>query len=166
MSAICLINPKSHKLKFEELNEMAKKIIRYTLDNNMAAFFNSHDYDSGLIKAVKVENFFLLSDSFIYQNADDLLDTISIRRRSMKTFKKDFLDKFHFFTDILEIIFSFKITEVDIYVSEGGDSGDVEDFDLIQTNQHDFLNDLHDCIIKYADEWAYCFPPLKFEVRT
>lgn len=45
MSAVCIVNLKKHNLKFEELNNLAKELVRFCLNHdNLAVFFNSFDY--------------------------------------------------------------------------------------------------------------------------
>lgn len=58
MSAVCIVNLKKHNLKFEELNNLAKELVRYCLNHdNLAVFFNSFDYGKNLIEE-HMSNFF------------------------------------------------------------------------------------------------------------
>lgn len=61
-------------MKFEELDNLAKELVRYCLNHdNLAVFFNSFDYGKNLIEE-HMSNFFLLSDSFLYKNYEFLED--------------------------------------------------------------------------------------------
>ena len=164
MSNICIVDLKDHTLDFDKLNEMVKRITQLALNKDLAVFFHSYDYRADIINSAKMKNFFLMSDSFLYKHCD-FLDTTSFTDvKNIEKFRKEFFKKFAFFTDILNIIFSYKLSVIDIYVSGGGDSGTVEDFDVIKTNQESFLKDLFNSIIKYSDEYAYGFPTVKLEV--
>lgn len=166
MSEFCLFDLKNinTNISYDKLNEMAKTITRFCLDKDLAAFFNSYDYGVELINEVKMECFFLMSDSFLYKNCNFLDTTEFAYCNNEEQFKKGFLKKFDFFIDLLNIIFSYEITEIDIYLSEDGAVNCVEDFIVYKTTQKNFLKDLFNCIIKHVDEYARCFPTVKFEV--
>lgn len=162
MSAICIVDLKNHGLDFNQLNQLAKEIIQYTLNNNLAASFND-DYDEELIKEIGTSNFFLMSDSFLYRHADFLDTTSLFLDGNIDKFRKEFFERFSFFTEIIKILFKFKILAIDIYLDITNCSS-IEDFVAIETNQDDFLKDLFDSVIKYANEYAYGFPTVKLEV--
>lgn len=67
MSAICIVNLKRHSLNYNEMNLMSKDLIRIALLNDVSVFFHSYDYGEKIIKSAQMQNFFLMSDSFLYK---------------------------------------------------------------------------------------------------
>lgn len=166
MSAICLVNLKKHNLEFDQLNLLANELIQFALNNKLAVFFNSYDYGSELICDGKMNDFFLMSDSFLYKNCE-FLNTCGLDfDKSNETAKSSFMKKFGFFNIIIHKIFQFNVNCVEIYISEDGSANSVADFETIKTSENNFLAVLYDEIIKRAKEYAYGFPSLKIEIMN
>lgn len=160
MSAICLIVLKEPNLEFDEFNELSKKLVRFAVDNNLAVFFQN-SYFPDLFSKDNFNQFFFMSDSFLYQNCD-FLTTEGIGYKGVDIFRKEFMNKFGFFNTIFSIVFNY-VKSFDVYITGGGVST-LEDFDIMQTTESDFLQDLFKCILDRSDEYAYGFPTIKFEV--
>ncbi len=174
MSAICIVDHTSgmSTIDFEKYNMMAKEVIGYCLKNDLAAFFNSYDYGKEVIESVGMDQFFLLSDSFLYKNCE-FLDTTGCGiygseknlHFSIEQFKLDFLARFSFFKDIVDILNGYGIDAIDIYLDESGGAESFTDFDTLPVDYDDFLEKLCEYIISNAATYSYCFPAVKLELR-
>lgn len=172
MSAICIIDYTSSvdKIGFEKCNKMAKEIIKYCLEYDLAAFFNSYDYGKEIIVSAGMKAFFLMSDSFLYKNCEFLhtsdcgiVESNADLDFSKDQFKSDFIEKFSFLKYIINIISKYNIESVDIYLS-GGNVEDLSEFDKLPANYNNFLEILCDYIVVNADKYAYEFPDVKLEL--
>lgn len=165
MSAFCIFNLKKPPLDFNSLNSLAQKLIGYSLNNDLGVFFNSYDYAADLIKDAGMKCFFLMSDSFVYKNCDDLLDTSFLTDPSNLTqCKKEFFNHFKFFNDILDIVFKCGVREVEVYISEDGSTSKKLDFIQLETTKEMFLDALLNSILENVDRYAYTFPDVKITI--
>ena len=165
MSAICIFNLKHHKLDFNRLDNLSKKLVRYSLCNNLGVFFNCYDYGADIIKDAEMKCFFLMSDSFLYKNCDDLLDTSFLTDPlDFSKYKKEFSNHFHFFNDILNIVFEYEVSQVEVYISEDGSTSAKSDFLSLQTTKDKFLETLLNSVLENADKYAFTFPDVNITV--
>ena len=160
MSAIFIINFSKNEISFDHMNNLAKQIVKIALKENVGVFFNSFDYAENLISDAKMENFVLLSDSFLYKNCD-FLDTSSLRFKDKK-FKHNFHKKYGFINKILKAIKNSGMTTIDIYISNDGSIENVADFETKKTSVSSFLDDLISSIFEFSAEYAYGFPTIKY----
>lgn len=63
-SSLCIIDLFADDMGYAEMNNLARQVISYALDNNIGAQFNSPDYSETLIKSHRRQFFVALSDSF------------------------------------------------------------------------------------------------------
>ena len=167
MSAIFIVNLKEYNLTFEELNNLAKKLVRYCLNsNNLAVFFNSFDYGESLIKEENMKNFFLLSDSFLYKNCEFLEDVPFINPMELVKSEKTFTEKYKFFNDIFKIVFGFNVSEITIFMSCDGSADNSSDFKELSATPKNFLHLLFDSVINNAEKFAYQIPSLKITIKN
>ena len=61
---MCIIDLFADDMGYAEMNNLARQVISYALDNNIGAQFNSPDYSETLIKSHRRQFFVALSDSF------------------------------------------------------------------------------------------------------
>lgn len=166
MSELCLFNIKEKNLKFEELNELAKDVTRYSLENGYGSFFNTSDYAYELIEKAGMKTYFILSDSFVYENADDLLDTMRFVYDSKSDYKKHFLETFGFFEDYLDIVFKYDVDSVEVWIDGNGTATEIEDYDRLISEKGDFTTTLYDFFMKMCNETGYTFPSVVIEVKN
>ncbi len=169
MSNFCCINLKESNLinDFENYNKLAREIITYALKNNIAAFFNSYDYWQDLISEMDMKAFFLISDSFLYKSCELLDNTEFIELIKMnadiKIYKKAFENKYSFFKDLVEIIFKYNVSLIEIYITED-DAIESKDFISIKSTKESILSDLFNCVISSISQFGNEFPNVKFEI--
>lgn len=111
--------------------------------------------------------FFLMSDSFVYKNCDDLLDTSFLTDPSNLTqCKKEFSHHFRFFKDIADIVFRYEVHEVEVYISEDGSTSKKSDFIQLETTKEMFLDTLLNSIWDNADKYAFTFPDVQITIAN
>jgi len=179
MSDTLIVDLKDKRSSFDKkLNKFANEIVKFCLDNNIAAFFNS-DYSSELVKLANMKNYFLVSDSFLYEQCDELLDIAPLYDSTDNAYKRkgafdkskweehyrdEFYKKFKWFTGLLDIIFCYEVESIDIYI-ESYESLPLDEYYTIKTSHKNFLKDICDYVIDNAEHWCYHIPvPVKFEV--
>ncbi len=165
MSELCLFNIKEKKLKFEELNELAKDVTRYSLENGYGSFFNTADYAYDFVEKVGIKTYFILSDSFLYKNADDLLDTTRFAYDSKSDYRKHFFETFSFFEDYLDIVFKYDVDSVEVWIDGNGTATEIEDYDRLLSEKRNFTKTLYDVFMKMSKETGYTFPSVVIEVK-
>lgn len=165
MSAICLVNLKDHTLSFEKLNNLAKELVKYSLENNLGVFFNTTDYGYDIIESGSMRNYFLLSDSFLYENCEFLEESylLALGVKSNEEVQKRFLEKFSFFDQIIKILFQNDITIIEIYISEYGTEETAQEFTENVTTKDKFLEKLYNTFVNSED--VFTFPPVKFVIK-
>lgn len=166
MSELCLFNIKEKNLKFEELNELAKDVTRYSLKNGYGSFFNTADYAYDFVEKVGMKTYFILSDSFLYKNADDLLDTTRFAYDSKSDYRKHFFETFSFFEDYLDIVFKYDVDSVEVWIDGNGTATEIEDYDRLLSEKRNFTKTLYDVFMKMSKETGYTFPPVVIEVKN
>lgn len=166
MSNICIVNLKDNNINnnVKILNRLSKELIQYSLDNNIAVFFNSYDYGEEIINEAKMKCFFLMSDSFIYKNCE-FLSTNFLMKTNNKNIEKVFLKKYQFFEDVLKIIFKYDVSLIEIFISVDGAVNCVEDFNIIKSSRDSFLIDLYKVFAEDIYDGPFCFPTVKFEIQ-
>ena len=166
MSRFCCINLKESNLinDFDNYNKLAREIITYTLNNNIAAFFNAYDYWQDIINEAKMKTFFLISDSFIYKSCELLDNTEFVdlirQNKDISIYKKAFENKYSFFKDLVEIIFKFNVSLIEIYITED-DAVEIQDFKSIKSARETIVSDLFNCVIDSVSEFGNEFPDVK-----
>ena len=165
MSAVCIINLKKHNMEFDELNNLAKELVRYCLNHdNLAVFFNSFDYGENLINEEHMRNFFLLSDSFLYKNCEFLEDFCYNPETGLAEAEKAFNEKYSFFLDMFEIIFKYNVSELTVFI-DGSAAESAEDFEPLSATPKEFLHLFFRYAVECAGYGGYiCVPPLKITV--
>ena len=164
MSEICLINLKEHRLEFEQLRIFANEIVKFALKKEKGVYFNSLPYDNTLVREAKLNDYFLLTDSFYCDNSE-FVSTIGLKNQNVEVFMQDFMSRFDFFNGLIKIIFNFNIEKIEIFISEGmGDH--LDEYDEVLTTSQNFLADIFNNILKYKDEMAYEIPNLKLVIQN
>ena len=172
MSGVCIINFKKHNLTFDQMNELAEKLMYIALQNHVAIFFHSH-YRKDLIDNVKMKNYFVMSDSFFYRNCN-FLNVVPIVESCMgnvmyvnhenAVFRAKFIKRYYFFDLIIQCIFQYDVDLLEIYISESGCVNKNEDFEVINTSAQLFLSDLFDSLVDMHNGFNYEFPDAKFVI--
>lgn len=142
MSAICIVNLKAHKLEFDQLNNLANELVAFALKNKVAVFFNVRDYGYDIIQEAKMRNYFLVSDSFLYENCDFLEEPLYILEREtvQKTYEA-FCGRYIFLEGMLRLIFQYEVLITEIYISTEGEINGIGDFHSIETNSGGFMRE-------------------------
>ncbi len=168
MSAICIVNLKESNLigEFDNYNRLAKELIQFALDNDIAIFFNSYDYGEEIIRDGGMKNFFLMSDSFLYKNCEFLNTTDLAYDWGSDRAKQKFMKKYGFLKEMLKIVFRYDVRLVELFVSDDGSVDRVSDFEELKSNSETFLTDIYDYILAHALEDAYCFPTVKLVIKN
>lgn len=170
MGRFCCINLKENSLKINDkyYNKLAKEIIDYALKNNIAAFFNSFDYWEDIISKADMKDFFLISDSFLYKSCELLDNTEFIKlieeNDDINVYKNAFINKYSFFKDLVDIIFKYNVSLIEIYISED-DMTEFEDFKSINSTKDTILLDLFQCVMNNIDKFGNEFPDLKISIK-
>lgn len=165
MSAICIVNLKKHNLKFDDLNDLAKELVRYCLNHdNLAVFFHSFDCQKNLIDEEHMRNYFLISDSFLYRNCELLEDTFYAPEMNLSEAEKKFNEKFKFFLDMFEIIFKYNVSELTVLIDDSV-AESINDFEPLSATPENFLHLFFSYVVEYADCSGYFgVPSLKITV--
>lgn len=164
MSGICIFNLKQDRLNFSNMNDLAKKLIKYALKENIAVFFNCYDYGQKLISEAKMKKFILVSDSFLYRNCD-LFNVSEIANLSdVKKFYNSFKKKFTLLESIVDVIFKYNIKIVELYMSYNVDA-QIDEFSIKRCSRKTFIKDLFEFLMTNADKYAYTLPPIKLEIQ-
>lgn len=165
MSAICIVNLKKHNLKFKELDNLAKELVRYCLNHdNLAVFFNSFDYGKNLIEEEHMSNFFLLSDSFLYKNCEFLEDFYYNPEIGLAETEKTFNKKYKFFLDMFEIVFRYNVSELTVLIDDS-ETESISEFEYLTATSEEFLHLFFHYAVKHIDYGGYIgVPSLKITV--
>ncbi len=164
MSAICIVNLKKYNLEYDELNDMAKKIVKCCLDHgDLAAFFHSSEYQKKLIEKEDMRLYFLLSDSFLYRNCTFLDDAFYVPETDLAEAERIFRKRFDFFPEIFEIIFQYDVSEITVYVDDS--EADINDFELLSATTEEFLPLFFHYLVEISGYGGYTgVPSLKITV--
>lgn len=160
MSAICLISFDTKKLSFEQLNKLANQTMMTALLNNYAIFYNDC-FAEKFMKREKQKTTILLSDSFLYRNADDLLDVTAFAYDSDADYKRKFIKKYSFFTALINVIFSYNIDSINLYITEQGD----DDYIYLETKNDNMVEELFNLFIKNSSKTGYTFPNINICIK-
>ena len=168
MSSFCFVYLAKNKVSkhFKTYNQLANRVVKYALEHKFAVFFNSYDYGSNIIEEAGMKDFFLVSDSFLYKNCE-LLNTTKFARKmlnyEMFDNKKAFFRKYRIFSELLNIIFDYDVSEIEIYFTD--DAENLSEFDEIRTTKENFLLDLYNAVEAAIPEYAGLFPTVKVCVK-
>ena len=111
-----------------------------------------------------IENSFLISDSFLYKHADEILDITEFVCDEEGLMKERFMHKYAFLNQLMNILFRYGILSLDIYITEDGDEC-VERYICLETKRADLLENLFQTFIRYSSQTGYTFPNVKIQVR-
>lgn len=168
MSSFCCVNLAKNKVSkhFKKYNQIANRVVEYALEHKFAVFFNSYDYGLNIIEEADMKDFFLVSDSFLYKNCE-LLNTTEFARKMLKDemfdTKKAFFRKYRIFNELVNIIFEYEVSEIEIYFTD--DAENLSEFDVKQTTKENFLLDLYNAVEAAVPEYAGLFPTVKFCIK-
>ena len=161
MSALFVINLKEPKIGFKKLNKLANKIIKFSLKNNIGVSFNCYDYYEKIIQEADMQNFFFVSESFLFKNCD-ILDTSKFINQHKP--KKIFFSKFKFLKKLVSLIKKSGLEKIEVFLS--GDSvEEISDFKEIWTKKENLLIDLYDELFIRENEISCVFPSLKINIK-
>lgn len=179
MSGLLLVNLRKTNLDFDKLNELAKKLVTLAIEKDFGISFNSSDYGNEIIVGGVMRNYFHISNSFLYRNCDllnlpnlilklcgvDEIDKIDFNYYpSREEFKFAFLNEYSFLNDILETIFYYDVTLVEIVIVDAvtGIIMPYEDFKEFSLRRETFLTDLFDLLNDpLNNNFNYEFPNAK-----
>lgn len=170
MSSFCCINLIRNNISnnFKAYNKLAKQLIQFALDNDIAVFFNSYDYGEELIREANMKDFIIISDSFLYKNCELLNNTDFVRILSEKNitdYKNAFIIKYSVFQKILDIIFQYDVSAVELYITED-ELCSISEFKKINSTKDKLIDDLYLCVENSVSEYGNEFPPIKFCIEN
>ncbi|MCM1289489.1 MAG: hypothetical protein NC132_02415 [Corallococcus sp.] len=163
MSNICLFNL-PNLINYDELNNLANRLIKISIKNKIGIIFNSHEYNPSLTQKENFKNFFWVTDSFIDCNSDFLDMPLNHDLRDINKCKKAFIKRFGFLNDIIFELKNANIMQVDIYLSTDG-SDNIDDFVVKQIPWNVFLSEFFYQILENANEYAYEVPTTCFTIK-
>lgn len=162
MSAICLMNFNARKIPFEQLNNLANEAMETALDNKIAVFFND-DFAEEVFDEFELQTSVLISDSFLYRHADDLLDVSEFVDETGNDYKNKFMNKFRFFSRFVDIVFGYNIDQIDLIITQDGNEN-INDYKSIKTNRNNLIKDLFYNFMEQKKITGYTFPDLKIQI--
>ena len=175
MSGVCIVNLKKHDLEFKEMDELANRLVKIALKDHVAVFFHSN-YGADLIKALGLKNYFVMSDSFVYRNCDfldvvpfimDFLNGFGPVYLDDVSFREAFKEHFNFFNEMMDCIFKFAVSEIEIYISPNGFADTADDFEPIQSDREHFIEDFYNTLYdELGNHFNYEFLDAKFEIKN
>ena len=163
MSSVVLIKFNLKEYKFNLLDAFAKELVLNSLKENYAVFFND-DYCRFFFKE-GVDNTILISDSFLYRQADGILDVTNIIEEDEGVFKKKFIQRYEFLKKIIKIMFKYKIEDVNLFLSEGGES-DLGEYISVETYQDNMIEKLYEVFVQQTSKTGFTFPNIKIHVKN
>ena len=161
MSAIFLVEFNTKKKDFNLTNALAKKVVLYALSNNFAVSFN--DNSAKALMNDRIENTLVISDSFLYRHADDILDVTDFVEEAEIIFKEKFIAKYLFLEGLINLLFEHEMEGVNIYISESN-SNDLKEYTFIKTDVKNLLVSIYQEFIKVSNETGFTFPDIKIRV--
>ena len=158
MSGTFLVNFSESNLKYDELNVFANEMILFALRKNLGVRFIDSEYFPELVQERNMKHYFFLSDSFLHCNAN-FLDMCDLAYVNQKNLKKAFCKKYSFVEELVTIIKNHKISKVDIYISDDGSVQEENDFEILQSQEKDLLNQLYNAC--FQGKGLNVFPTIK-----
>ena len=160
MSAVCLLNFNTKHLIFEQLNNLANDMVKNALLNGIAVYFNDNIVEE-LLSDEKSNTSVILSDSFLYRNADDLLDFTNFAYETEENYKTIFIQKYSFLSQLIDIVLGYKIESIDLYISE---QGNFDNYIYVETKKENAVYELFDTFMEHSLKTGYTFPDLKIHI--
>lgn len=160
MSAVCLLNFNSKHLTFEQLNNLANDMVKNALLNGIAVYFNDNIVEE-LLSDEKSNTSVILSDSFLYRNADDLLDFTNFAYETEENYKTIFIQKYSFLSQLIDIVLGYKIESIDLYISE---QGNFDNYIYVETKKENAVYELFNTFMEHSLKTGYTFPDLKIHI--
>ncbi len=165
MSNICLFNL-HHNLTYDKLNDLANRLVRISLNNNIGIIFNAQEYAESITREKKFKTFFVISDSFLHYNSEFLDMPINYNLCEIEQCKRDFTNNYVFLYNIICELLQAHISKIDIYLSSDGAVSSLTDFVYKKTTATSFLSDLFETILDSAKEYAYCIPSVCYTIDS
>ena len=163
MSALCLLEFSSKKLKFAELNNLANEVMANALLNNYAVFFND-DYARQILKPVEYRHTILISSNFFDRNADELFDVTGFVSENEANFKERFIDKFSFLDQLFSVLLSYRIEDLSIYFTDYSEV-DFNEYMQLEVNTSNVVEKLYKTFIELSQKTGYTFPNIIFRIK-
>lgn len=160
MSAVCLLNFNTKHLTFEQLNNLANDMVKNALLNGIAVYFNDNIVEE-LLSDEKSNTSVILSDSFLYRNADDLLDFTNFAYETEENYKTIFIQKYSFLSQLIDIVLGYKIESIDLYISE---QGNFDNYIYVETKKENAVYELFNTFMEHSLKTGYTFPDLKIHI--
>lgn len=158
MSALCIISLDDAKREFTDFDNLAKQLVLSGIRNDFALHFNYCNGIEDKISKANIKNFISVSESFVYNNCDELFDLTKFAYYETIS-KEEFALQFKFLSIIVDIIFSFGFEKIDIYLSEDGlDCFDT--YNKIETKADSFFEAFYFGFLQYADKTGFTMPDL------
>ena len=167
MSAICIVNLKEHNLEFDQLNSLANELVSLALKNKVAVFFNVRDYGYDIIQEAEMRNYFLMSDSFLYENCGFLEEPLfKLERETAQKTYEAFFGRYKFFNEMIRLIFRYDVLNIEMYITEDGAVNCIDDFHTIRTNVEDFMQKLFCLVFDPQTNMLTEFGTVKFIIEN
>lgn len=160
MSAVCLLNFNTKHLTFEQLNNLANDMVKNALLNGIAVYFNDNIVEE-FLSDEKSNTSVILSDSFLYRNADDLLDFTNFAYETEENYKTIFIQKYSFLSQLIDIVLGYKIESIDLYISE---QGNFDNYIYVETKKENAVYELFNTFMEHSLKTGYTFPDLKIHI--
>lgn len=162
MSALLLIKYDVHNVEFANLDKLSKTIVADGLRNDYAVSFND-SYASDFLHG-KATNTIVVSDSFLYRQADELLDVTEYVYEDEQVFKRKFAQKYIFLQRLVEKLLDFDAQNIEIYFSTS-DGCDASDYVCVETTASALTENLLDTFLKNASQTGFTFPDMVIKIR-
>lgn len=162
MSALLLIKYDVQNVDFANLDKLAKTIVADGLRNDYAVSFND-SYASDFLQG-KATNTIVVSDSFLYRQADELLDITEYVYEDEQVFKRKFAQKYSFLQCLAEKLLDFGARNIEIYFSTS-DGCVASDYVCVETTANALTENLLDTFLKNAHQTGFTFPDMIIKIR-
>jgi hypothetical protein len=162
MSELCVVHLKKFDFGFETLDALARDVVLFGLEHHIGICFNFLDRQDELVRNASIKNHFLLSGSFVYQQAD-FLDVTEFFMMNQDDFKVAFYQKFAFFDELIDLLLRYHVLEIEIYITEDGLANRPEEFKSLEVERGKVVDTLYGELIK---QYGLVFPDLKISVQS
>lgn len=179
MSSLCLVNLKQNNIK--DFNSLLNKLKLIVLKYDLGLLVNAEDFGKEIIESGKMQSYFFISDNFLYPSSElfnlqplmlrlcgtDKFENVDFDRLpSENEFHKAFLEQYNFFNEIINCLFEFDISLIEIYITANyGPTYFYEDFLEVKSSRENFLNDLYDTLSdELCNNFNYEFTSVKIEI--
>lgn len=157
MSTILVIKYQTPSYDFDNINHLANTIIHHALKNNYAVSFND-EYANEFLQG-NVINSIIVSDSFLYRQADELLDVTEYSYSEDSVFNSFFIHKYSFLQFIAETLLNNGAKNITIYISDGGNCNSSDSIH-IESNTNNLMKKLYKAFIDNICSTGFSFPDI------